>query len=171
MPSCLCSYSGQILSVPVFKADCLWVSCCMVLGVDRETVGYWHGQAALPDGPCDLWAHPSHHLFGPFLSFTSVMKVSLEKSRLILTLLVSALLVKMAHWLWRLWRAFCIHSHLSNYSVLLPSSLFCMKSLATLGFGRKQATMSIKNANNSRFQEEFPWNSDEQLLLLVGFYY
>lgn len=41
----------------------------------------------------------------------------------------------------------------SDRSVLLPSSLSCMKSLTVLGSGREQANMVISNANNSRWQE------------------
>lgn len=41
----------------------------------------------------------------------------------------------------------------SDRSVLLPSSLSCMKSLAVLGSGREQSNMVISNANNSRWQE------------------
>lgn len=144
---CMCGFFLWVLSFPNFRADYLWISCCVVRRgrtMQRRAVGHW----------CSTWSpswsrnHPIHHLFGPFWSFTLMIKASLEKSNtdsyvagknvtLGLEMVVSFVFTRMV----------------SDRSVLLPSSLSCMKSLAVLGSGREQSNMVISNANNSRWQE------------------
>lgn len=172
MPAGMCSSSGQIFFVAVFRPDYIWISCCRVLGRRDMDGGQWDTGVAKQLYLMALVISEPTQVTTSLVPFCpSLWKLSWRSPALIPILLVSTWLVKIARWDWRWWRAFCIHSHPFSHSVLLPSNLFCTKSLAALGSGREQVNMVIENASNSRWQEEFLWNSHEQLLLLVGFYY